>query len=265
MALSQKRKPVLGILGFGAFGRLMVQHLADHFDLKVFDPKLAPGTVLRGGATAVTRTEAAASATVVLAVPVREMAATVQAIAPHLRPGTLVLDVGSVKVGPVAVMMDGLPPGVDVIGTHPLFGPQSAQSGLAGLKVALCPVRGKKLARVARFLRRTLGLETIITTPEAHDKELAVAQGLTHLIAAVLVRMEPLPERMTTVSFDLVRRAVDMVRDDSPDVLDAIERANPFAAEVRSRFFALLAEVSAEYAERDRESAQALSLALAGS
>ena len=64
-----------------------------------------------------------------------------------------------------------------------------------------------------------------------------MVQGLTHLIAKVLVEMGPLPERMTTASFDLLREAVGMVKDDPPTVLHAIETANPFAAEVRGAFF----------------------------
>ena len=66
-----------------------------------------------------------------------------------------------------------------------------------------------------------------------------MVQGLTHLIACVLMAMEPLPTRMTTASFDRLMQAVDMVRHDSPAVFRAIERDNPFAAEVRARFFTL--------------------------
>ena len=70
-------------------------------------------------------------------------------------------------------------------------------------------------------------------------REAATVQGLTHLIARVLMAMEPLPTRMTTASFDRLMQAVDMVRHDSPAVFRAIERDNPFAAEVRERFFDL--------------------------
>jgi prephenate dehydrogenase len=87
-------------------------------------------------------------------------------------------------------------------------------------------------SRLARF----------ITTPDAHDREAAVVQGLTHLIAKVLVRMEPLPTRLTTASFDLLIAATEMVRHDAPSVLFAIERANPYAAIVREQFFKLAEE-----------------------
>lgn len=230
-------RPSLGLIGFGAFGRLTARHLARWFDIRVHDPA-APESV--------SLAEAAACSFVVLAVPVAALESTVAAIAPLLRPGTLVLDVGSVKCLPAEVMRAGLPAHVEIVATHPLFGPQSAKNGLAGLKVAVCPVRGPRARRVAAFLRRALALKVYLTTPEDHDREAAMVQGLTHLIAKVLVRMEPLPERMTTRSFDLIMEAVGMVRHDAPAVFEAIERLNPYAGEVRRRFFALAAELDGE-------------------
>ncbi len=71
-------------------------------------------------------------------------------------------------------------------------------------------------------------------------------QGLTHLIARVLLKMEPLPTRMTTLSFERLMQGVDMVRHDSPAVYQAIERDNPFAAGVRERFFDLFDQARSE-------------------
>ena len=75
-----------------------------------------------------------------------------------------------------------------------------------------------------------------MTTPEDHDREAAVVQGLTHLIAKVLLGMGPLPTRMTTESFDLLSEAISMVQDDAPEVFEAIEKANPYAETVRRQF-----------------------------
>lgn len=239
--------PSLGIIGLGAFGRLMARHLRPHFHLRAYDPALPPGSVAGvEGVALCTLAEAAGCPFVVLATPVSRLAATVQALGPHLRPGTLVLDVGSVKVVPAAIMLRGLPSHVGIVATHPLFGPQSARDGIRGLKVAVCPVQGDAGPRVAAFLRRALGLQVIMTMPDAHDRELAMVQGLTHLIAKVLVQMEPLPSRMTTRSFDLVMQGVAMVRYDAPEVFEAIERSNPYAREVRRRFFDLASRLDAE-------------------
>jgi prephenate dehydrogenase len=236
----------IGIIGFGAFGRLMARHLGPHFSLCAYDP--APGPAVEG-VTQVDLPTAASCPTVILAMPVGAMEETVRAISPHLRPGVLVLDVGSVKVIPAGIMRLGLPDHVDIVATHPLFGPQSARGGIRGLKIAVCPVRGRRAFRVAAFLRKVLGLDVILTTPEAHDREAAMVQGLTHLVAKVLVQMEPLPTRMTTRSFELILQAVGMVRHDAPEVFRAIEQANPYSREVRRRFFDLASALDAELAD----------------
>ncbi|CAO4143563.1 prephenate dehydrogenase/arogenate dehydrogenase family protein [Methylorubrum aminovorans] len=256
-------RQLVGLVGFGAFGRLIAHHLAPHAALRIHDPYLPAGTLAAHlaadagpEAVAADLPSVAACPVVILATPVASLAEAARALAPHLRPGTLVVDVGSVKMGPAAILQEELPADVEILATHPLFGPQSARvgardgagNGIRGLKVAVCPIRGRCGLRAAAFLRRVLGPDVIVTTPEAHDRAMASVQGLTHLIAKVLVAMEPLPTRMTTRSFDLLMQAVGMVRHDAPDVFHAIERANPYAAPVRQRFFALAGQLDAELA-----------------
>ncbi len=230
--------PTVGLFGLGAFGRLVLRHLGPRFPVVAHDPASRDSAPPE---------QAAACDIVILAVPVAAMAETCAAIAPHLRPGAVVVDVGSVKIEPVRVMAETLPPHVQIVGTHPLFGPQSARDGVAGHKIAICPVRGRAHLRIAAFLRRVLRLRVILTTPEEHDREAAVVQGLTHLIARVLVEMEPLPSRMTTASYDRLMEAIDMVRGAPPGVLAAIETANPHARPVRDHFFATAAAVARRF------------------
>ncbi len=240
----------IGLVGLGAFGRLAAAHLGAREPLLGYDPAVTEpvkGVVQRPLA------EVAACDVVILAMPVPQLSAVIAAINPHLRPGALVLDVGSVKVIPAETMLAELPDHVDIIGTHPMFGPQSARGGVKGLKIVICPIRGEQARHIAACLRRSFGLDAIIATPEEHDREAAMVQGLTHLIAKVLIEMEPLPRHMTTASFDLILRAIDMVRYDAPEVFYAIERMNPYAPDVRRRFFGLAAEL-AESLEKKGES-----------
>ncbi|WP_422063948.1 prephenate dehydrogenase/arogenate dehydrogenase family protein [Shimia sp.] len=237
----------VGLVGFGGFGRLIARELAAHCDLTICDPAFSRALMPDGRRVPLQGlAEVAQCSIVILAVPVARMAHVCRALAPHLRPGTLVVDVGSVKVAPIQDMRRHLPEHVEVLGTHPLFGPQSAKDSVLGRKIALCPVRGSRWRRVAAFLKAR-GLEVIVTTADAHDRELAMVQGVTHLIGKVLSDLGPLPERLTTASFDLLREAVCMVQDDPPTVLHAIEVANPYAAEVREAFFAQAEEMRRQF------------------
>ncbi|MDD2325411.1 MAG: prephenate dehydrogenase [Alphaproteobacteria bacterium] len=233
-------KKTLGLFGLGAFGRLIVPYLARHFDLCAFDP--SAHAVAWGQENGVAMGEPAAVAAcdiVVLGPPVPRMAEAVALVKPHLRDGALVLDVGSVKYTIAQLLEAELPRSVDIVCTHPLFGPQSGKNGIKGLKIAVCPVRGEDRARkVAAFLSEAFGLEVIETTAEAHDREMAMVQGLTHMVAKVLLEMEPLPKTMTTKSYERLMESVDMLRYDSMELFLAIERDNPFAKDVRKNFFA---------------------------
>ncbi|WP_204311469.1 hypothetical protein, partial [Stenotrophomonas maltophilia] len=76
-------RPFIGIIGFGAFGRLMAQHLRPHFRLCAYDPAVPPGPA--AGMDDVMLTSLAAAAhcpVVVLATPVSRLAETVGAISP---------------------------------------------------------------------------------------------------------------------------------------------------------------------------------------
>jgi prephenate dehydrogenase len=234
LAASRTVRPTLGLIGYGAFGRLIHPLLAEDFDVVVYD---SVGSPALAGVRHGTLAEAAAADIVVLAVPVNAMQAVARTIAPHLTPGALVLDVGSVKCLPARVLAETLPDHVAVVGTHPLFGPQSFSRAGAARKVVLCPVRGERAGAVRRWLRAH-GFTVVTTSPEAHDRDMALAQGMTHMVARLVADMVAAP-RMTTPSFDLLRAAADMVSGDSPAVFDAILRDNPYAPAIQARFFGL--------------------------
>ena len=229
----------LGLIGLGAFGQLAARYLAPHFTIRAYDP--APDAASRAaslGIEAAPIEQAAAAPVVVLAMPVQALEDVCARIAPMLRPGALVLDVCSVKIRPMQTMRELLPAHVRVLGTHPLFGPQSARDGVAGHQIVLCPDRSADADCVREFLTEKLGLRVSIATPDEHDRAMAVVQGLTHLVAKVLLRVNAEPPPFTTDSFDLMMRSAGLLRHDSEQLFRAIEQMNPYAGAVRREFFA---------------------------
>jgi len=225
----------LGLIGFGQFGRLAASLLAPTFDIVVCDTAALDGDIRAAGLRPGSLEEAASCEVVVIAVPVSAMEAVFKAISPHLRPGALVVDVGSVKVLPVKWMLESLPAHVDIVATHPLFGPQSARTGLEGQRLVVCPVRGDRHHRIVE-LAQSLGLTPSIATPEEHDREMAYVQALTHLIGRALVNLEIPDEMLKTRSYQHLLDLCGLVGGDSFELFRAIQTQNPYASDVVRSF-----------------------------
>lgn len=230
----------LGLFGFGAFGRLASEHLVHLADVLVHDPNADAGAVRALGATPARLPEAAACDAVLLAVPVQTLGEVLGAISPHVREGALVADVCSVKTEPIRLMLETLPAHAQVLGTHPLFGPQTAseQGTIVGQTVALCPARMDPawLARV-RELLGSLGLEIVETDPDEHDRQMAWVQVLTHLVGHAAGEMD-LPELpLATVAYTRLMQLRRNVSGDTEELFAAIQTHNPHAAAMRQRFF----------------------------
>lgn len=249
-----KKPKTLSVVGVGAFGEFIIPHFLPLFDISVHEPfRDISQFCERHGVAAVSFEEVARADVIVLGPPVQEIEAVVLKLAPLVKPGTLVLDVCSVKVQPLAVLAELLPDTCDIVGTHPLFGPQSGRNGIAGLNISVCEVRGGRGPCVAEFLREELGLKVIETTPDEHDRQMAYVQGLTHLLSKIFVEMDVPDLVQTTRTYEYLHNMVETVRYDSDLLFRAIENRNPYVGEVREKFFDSAREIEARL-HKKRES-----------
>jgi cyclohexadieny/prephenate dehydrogenase len=132
---------------------------------------------------------------VVLCVPVGVMGAVAAEIAPALKPGCTVTDVGSVKRDVIANVSPHLPEGVHFVPAHPLAGTEHSgpESGFAELFqnrwCLLVPPHGTDPDAVARLrsLWEALGSNVDEMEAEHHDLVLAVTSHAPHLIAYTMV------------------------------------------------------------------------------
>ncbi|MCH4150956.1 MAG: prephenate dehydrogenase [Sphingobium sp.] len=226
----------LGIIGFGAFGRLAAAHLGARFDVGAFDAHLPATEIAALGVRALSLAEAAACDVVMIAVPVQGMERVIAEVAPLVKPGATVLDIASVKMLPSQWLLHYLPTSVHIVPTHPLFGPQSvARDGLAGRQLVICPARGDQHLKVAA-LGEELGLRVQITTAEEHDREMAYVQALTHLVGRTLGGMAIPDEMLKTQSYQHLLDLCELLKRDSFELFTAIQTLNPFAEEITREF-----------------------------
>lgn len=237
----------IGIIGFGAFGKLAAEHLSRKADVSVTDVVDKSEEAKKLGVEFASLEEVTCRDVVILSVPMDSLEDVLHKIKDKVKEGGLVLDVCSLKSFSCSLMKDVLPDSVDIVGTHPLFGPQSASDSIKGMKIALCDVRGDRISEVKDFCE-DLGLNVFKTTPKEHDRQMAFSQALTHFIGQVANRMGIKRVRFSTKTFDDLMDIIDIIKDDKWRLFENIQSMNPFAGEVRDEFIEESIELN-EYLE----------------
>lgn len=132
---------------------------------------------------------------VVVSVPVGSSGAVAEQIAPTLKPGAILTDVGSTKASVIAQMAPHVPQGVHFIPGHPLAGTEKSgpDAGFAGLfKGRWCiftPLPDTDAAALEKLKDFWIALGSRVDEmdPQHHDKVLAIVSHLPHIIAYNIV------------------------------------------------------------------------------
>lgn len=133
------------------------------------------------GAGIASQADAGSFDLVVLSVPIDQIGPVSSEVGPRMKPGSLLMDLSSLKKKPMESMLRHAPSSVEVIGAHPLFGP--GISSLYGRTVVLVPsARSERWLPVIRDVFEGAGAFVVIAGAEDHDRKMAVVQGLTHFM-----------------------------------------------------------------------------------
>jgi cyclohexadieny/prephenate dehydrogenase len=132
---------------------------------------------------------------VIVSVPVGSSGAVAERIAPSLKAGAIVTDVGSTKASVIAQMQPHMPEHVHFIPGHPLAGTEKSgpDAGFAELFenrwCILTPTEGADPEAVDRLSAFWRGCGSNIDTmdPQHHDMVLAMVSHLPHIIAYNIV------------------------------------------------------------------------------
>jgi len=193
---------------------------------------------------------------IVVSVPIGVTGDVIAQVGPLLGTEHLLMDLTSLKAEPVEAMLRFSM--AEVIGCHPLFGPQAASP--EGLHIVLCPVRTKKWLPWLRDVLERGGASVVETTPEKHDELMAVVQGLNHVntimmgmvmskIAAPLSQLDP----FTTPIFATKSKIVEKILTDNPLLHAEIICANPNMKRIIEIYEQTLGEIKTPILQNDAE------------
>ena len=178
---------------------------------------------------------------VIVSVPIASTVKVIKEIAPHLRKGSLLLDVTSIKEKPAKAMEKYVPNYVEVLPTHPMFGPRI--TSLDGQVVILTPIRKSKcLNKVINFLKEKKA-RVIVTTPKKHDKMMSVIQVLTHFayicIASTIEKLKiniKKSRKFASPIYNLMVDTIARIVAQNPHLTFSIQHENKEGEKVRKLF-----------------------------
>ena len=186
--------------------------------------------------------EAKRSDIVLVSVTIEKTVEVIRQVAPLMRPGSLIMDVTSIKSEPVRAMKAYAPVGVEALGTHPMFGP--SMPSMRGQTIILTPVQdktGRWLDEISSLFQSD-GAHVEVLGPEEHDRIMAVVQALTHFayigIGSTLKALQFDVEnsrRFMSPVYEIMIDFVGRILDQNPELYASIQ-SNPQAASVRQTF-----------------------------
>lgn len=245
-------KRVLIVGGEGAMGRLFADFfraLGHHVDIADVAPAASAEQL------------APLADVVMISVPIAATEAVIRQVGPHLRPDALLLDVTSIKVAPMAAMLESTR--ASVVGTHPMFGPGS--TSLIGQRVVVCRGRGDAWHNWVIDSLRARGLTITEAAPDDHDRAMALVQVLTHFQTQVfglaLARTGiPLPAslRFTSPAYLMELYVAARHFAQAAELYGPIEMRNPATAEITEQFQRAAQEISEILATQDQRRFEAI-------
>lgn len=238
----------IAIIGYGRFGKLFAQVLKPFGEVYALTESEIDGTEIKRLNLEGLRD----MDWVIPAVPISALPTTLKKIRQHLKPGVLLMDVCSVKVAPCQWLLKYAPESALLLGSHPMFGPDSAKNGLKNLEMVFTPVRITE-AKLTEIKKMFIGLDLkiIVTSAEDHDRQAAKCLSMVHFLGRALARLPIEPQPITTLGFERLLAVNETVSNDSWQLFIDMQKYNPYAKEVRRKLFEALAGLDQEISEQE--------------
>ncbi|MGI6524290.1 MAG: prephenate dehydrogenase/arogenate dehydrogenase family protein [Bdellovibrionota bacterium] len=227
----------VGFIGYGKFTKLLISLFTKYMPKATL--RVSSRSNESDGVLFFDKPTVCSSELIIPCVPIRNFETTIKEISPLLKSGQTILDVCSVKVHPKEVLLNNITEGVNLIGSHPMFGPASYEK-LAGDLRGCCVIIEKIRSQVEPFaiikgFFTALNLTLVEMTAEEHDKKAAKFQFITLSAATILKKLNIQRESIDTPSALKMLDFLDMISVDADLVLD-LYKYNPYCHEEFKRF-----------------------------
>eukprot|EP00550_Attheya_septentrionalis_P003837 CAMPEP_0198283940 /NCGR_PEP_ID=MMETSP1449-20131203/3526_1 /TAXON_ID=420275 /ORGANISM="Attheya septentrionalis, Strain CCMP2084" /LENGTH=740 /DNA_ID=CAMNT_0043980843 /DNA_START=197 /DNA_END=2419 /DNA_ORIENTATION=+ len=249
----------IGIIGYGAFGQFLSKRLSMKHRVSCMDPLDKSKEAEAQGVDYFPPFESLSFLSdldvVILAVPLIDFDAVVSSLPADQLRGKLIVEVCPLSEHPKSVLMRHLGKDVDVICSHPMFGPRNSPSngGWDGLPFVYEKVRIKDTRRCDQFLQifEQERCQMVEMTAEQHDTLTADASFVTHLTGRLLDRSWLPPTPVISKEYAALCEVADLTNDDSFDLFYGMFKYNDRAKSHLNQMRDNLAKVERQLAAKE--------------
>jgi len=224
----------IGIYGLGRFGFLWARILSQKFQVYAYSRN--PNRKSPPGIPRVSENDILKCDTIFLCVSISAVDTVLQNISDRIGPDTLIADTSSVKVYPLECMKQRLPEQIEVMGTHPMFGPDSAKDGTKGLPIVVNTDSRAKSTTIDYWknIFTQFGMQVLSMSSHEHDQEAAYTQGITHFVGRVLGDLHLKESRIATLGYKKLLEIIEQTCNDPWQLFSDLQNYNPYTHDMRN-------------------------------
>ncbi len=248
----------LGIIGYGNFTSFWAPYFEKDFDeilfysRKNFENELKKDSKIKQSSFE----KVCECEYIMIGVLIQYFEKTLIKMIPHLKKNSVLFDVCSLKKMPEEIMKKLIPKEIDIIATHPLFGPQSGKNGIEGFNIMIAPIRveASKLNFLKEIFEKSMKLNIINISCEEHDKQMAYVQGLTHFIARGIKEIGGLNKDTIakTKAYEALLNLEENISLDSWGLFESIENYNPYSKKIIEKFIKGIENLNQELSKNQK-------------
>lgn len=235
----------VSVYGYGRFGKLWADILAEDFQVQVYSrhgvqPEEVSGNIKITDEKGIFDCDA-----LFFCVSISSFEDVLQKSSDFCKEKSVFFDTCSVKVYPVGWMKEHLPACSKIIGTHPMFGPDSYPQTTEKLAMVMSNISAdsETFAEWTDYFS-TKSLEVEVMSAELHDQMTAYSQGITHYMGRVFADLQLQPSSIDTHGYKKLLEVMARTCNDSWQLFLGLQRYNPYAQKMRRDLQASLEKVN---------------------
>lgn len=227
------------LFGFGRFGKLFYEYFKDNFSFSIYDKYIDEKEIKRiSKQKNITPHSIEESDIIFLAVPISSIQIISKELKTKVHPNSMIVEMCSVKEHPLKVLHKYFPKN-EIVGLHPLFGPDSVLNTLEDHQAIIVSKNYK--SNNFNYLVNTLKekkIKIFKMSAENHDRLMAYTLCLTQFLGNALALINLPDKKIGTKGYIHLYDIVERTKRDKIQLFFEMNKYNKFSKAMRRKVLA---------------------------